>query len=187
MTRQTYSSDLLDVFLKGIHEILPAYQVQAFFGGTENQSGSLETAVEIAIKEMGVQSANGVFFKSGAAAFKHLVRKNGKAIGIDSLDFRLQPQRKRLTDGLERLVRLLESWQAAVFFIKRSGDAVEVIVNTNEEAFSFTNKHVWLDFLAGLIQEYLYWAGGGKQYPFEIKSDKSSDALVICFQLLPVD
>jgi hypothetical protein len=187
MTHQSYSSDLLEIFLKGIHEILPANSGQVFFGENEIQLSSLETAVEMAIKELGVQSASGLFFQAGSAAFKHLVRKNGRAIGIDSLDFRLQPQRKRLTDGLDKLVNLLESWQAAIFSIKRTGDAVEVIVKTNESAFSFSNKYVWLDFIAGLIQEYLYWAGGGKQYPFEIKSDKSVDALIICFQLLPAD
>jgi hypothetical protein len=185
MTKQYYCPDLLEVFQKGIHEIIPANQVQVLFGDT--QPGSLEFAVDTAIKELGVQAASGLFFQTGSAVFKHLVRSQGSSIGIDSLEFRLQPQRKRLSDGLDKLIKLLESWQAAVFSTKRSGDSVEVMAKTPEGTFSATGKRIWLHFIAGLFQEYLYWAGGGKQYPFEIKSGESADSLIICFQLLAVD
>lgn len=187
MTSQIYSFDLLEVFQKGIHEIIPAGQVSSLFGENDLQPNLVEKAANIAGNDLGVLAASGLFFQTGSAGFKHLVRKHGKSIGIDSLEFRLQPQRKRLMDGLGKLINLLETWQAAAFSTKRSGDSVEVKVTAIERGNSLTGKRIWLHFIAGLFQEYLYWAGGGKQYPFEIKQDESGGALVICFQLQPVD
>ncbi|HEX7555271.1 MAG TPA: hypothetical protein VF338_01510 [Leptolinea sp.] len=191
MNSQSYSSDLLEIFQKGVREIISKEQLQSIFHletFEELIEIPVEKIVKTAEKNLNYQSANGLFFRFGSAAFKHLVRKHGRIIGIDSLEFRLQPQRKRLMDGIGKLILWLESCQAADFSSQQSGDDVTINLTVVENAATNTGGRTWLHFIAGLFQAYLYWAGGGKQYPFQIVSQASDKGeITIQFRLMPVD
>jgi hypothetical protein len=187
MTTTAISIDLLDVFQKGMREILPDDLSGKILDNSKSIGIMTLQSAERAIAEFGSVSASGLFFRSGSAAFKHIVRYHGKNIGIDNLEFRLQPQRARLQDGIEKLIRQLQGWNAANFTYKRSGDAMEVCILPVDEKEKSARLLVWLHFFAGVFLEFLYWAGGGKQYPFQVKPSPEGDALVIYFQLLPVD
>jgi len=187
MTDPHYSPELLELFQKGIREILSPDQMQSFLNCDESALPSIEKAVLMAEALAGFQAASGLFLRSGLAAFKYLVRDHGKAIGIDDLDFRLQPQRKRLMDGLVKITDLLQSWQAARFSVTKSGDDVDVTIRSTWNGQTISSEQIALHFEAGFLQEYLYWAGGGKQYPFEIKTLENEPAVQIRFRLLPVD
>jgi hypothetical protein len=187
MTAKSMSIDLLEAFQKGLEEILPADQIRNLLGENLGENISPESAAEKAVVEFGPVAASGLFFRSGSAAFKHIVYKHGKAIGIDSLEFRLQPQRDRLQDGVEKIAIQLKNWQTANLMTKRTGDAMEIIVKPVHHGQLSGGQRVWLYFIAGMFQEFLYWAGGGKQYPFQTGPSQKGDSLVICFQLQPVD
>jgi hypothetical protein len=187
MTDLQYSPKLLELFQKGIGEILSPDQMQSFLHCDATGLPSVQTAVLAAEEVIGFQAASGLFLRSGLAAFKYLVRNQGKTIGIDDLEYRLQPQRKRLMDGLVKITDLLDSWQAARFSITKSGDDVEVTARSSGGGLSISGEQISLHFEAGLFQEYLYWGGGGKQYPFEIKTLQNEPAVQIRFRLLPVD
>ncbi len=187
MTAKSMSIDLLEAFQKGLEEILPADQIRNFLGENLAVDISPEQTAEKAVFEFSPMAASGLFFRSGSAAFKHIVCKHGKAIGIDSLEFRLQPQRERLQDGVEKIAGKLENWRAAAIKTKRTGDTMEILVKPADNGKLSEGQRVWLYFIAGLFQEFLYWAGGGKQYPFQTGLSQTGDSLIICFQLLPVD
>jgi hypothetical protein len=187
MTNPQYSPELLELFQKGIREILSPDQMQSFLHCDATGLPSVKTAVLAAEAALGFQAASGLFLRSGLAAFKYLVRNQGKTIGIDDLEYRLQPQRKRLMDGLGKIIDQLQTWQAARFFVTKSGDDVEVTIRSTAVGQGISGEQIALHFEAGLFQEYLYWGGGGKQYPFEIKTLADEPAVQIRFRLLPVD
>ncbi|MEI8131260.1 MAG: hypothetical protein WCG34_02425 [Leptolinea sp.] len=194
MHKLSNSPDLLEVFIKGMNEVFLAEQLSVLVPSNlpETHSGKtinpIENLLIAAERQFGIISASGLFFRCGGAAFKHLVRKYGKAAEIDSLEFRLQPQQKRLRNGVVKLIQLLETWQAGKFSIKRSDDLVEITASASGLNVSNAGGQIWLHFIAGLFQEYLYWAGSGKQYPFQIiAQDQPGKEIIIQFRNVPVD
>jgi hypothetical protein len=186
------SSDLLDIFLKGINEILPADELK-ILGCHDAELSDKSTALLVKVvleseKQYGLLSACGLFFRCGSAAFKFLVRLYGKESQIDSLEFRLQPQQKRLLDGTQKMIGLLVNWQAGEFSMLTMDDLVEITASTKGNRIAEPGGYIWLHFIAGLFQEYLYWAGGGKQYPFQILAkNQPASEMVIQFRTVPVD
>ncbi len=187
MDQNSISPDLLEIFQEGISEILPLAQSRFCFSTTDICSLNMAEAAERAEKNLGKTAASGLFFRAGTAGFKYLVRKHGKTAGIDSLEFRMQPQRKRLLDGVEKITALQISWKAAEISLGCNDDNVILTVSSMRETSNFDSAIIRHHFIAGMIQEFLCWAGSGKQYPFQVKPDERSGRLVICFQLQPTD
>lgn len=187
MQRQLFFPDLLELFIKGMNEIYPAMQPTSD-SSSEKHQDLVGTILLNAERDFGNISACGLFFRCGGAAFKYLVRQHGKRIGIDSLEFRLQPQQKRLMDGIHKIIHLLESWQAGEFSIQKTNDLVEIAASTSLMSGRESLVRIWLHFFAGLFQEYLSWAGNGKQYPFQIISPEiPGEKIIIQFRIVPVD
>lgn len=187
MTQQTITPELQEIFTKGIREILPADHWPALFPVTTSPEGFFLFFIKQSGAEFGPETASGIFLRSGWAGFKFLVRQHGKAIGIDSLEFRLQPPRHRLMDGLNRVTNLLLKWNTDEFTIEQNSDDITVTIRSIRDELSDTEARIGQHFQAGLLQEYLYWAGGGKQYPFEVKPVGEEPSVRIQFRLLPVD
>jgi len=187
MTHQTNSPELQDIFRKGIREILPAEQWPTLFP----EDVSSDDLFLYVLKQSGLtfefETACGLFLRSGLAGFKFLVRQHGKQIGIDNLEFRLQPPRQRLMDGLGRITGLMREWQPDEIITDQKGDDVSMVIRSTRTNLSESEARISQHFYAGLFQEYLYWAGGGKQYPFEVKPLEGEPAVRIQFRLLPVD
>lgn len=181
------SSDLMEVFRNGLAEIIPAGSVGNIDWEQITQANQVELYAESAEALLGFDSAAGLFMRVGSASFKHLVRCHGKSIGIDSLEFRLQPQKQRLQDGVGKILALIQDWQAADFKSNNQNDSITVTAVPFQVNKFVAGQVVWLHFIAGLLQEMLYWAGGGKQYPFQVKVGEDDNSLVIYFQLQPVD
>jgi hypothetical protein len=187
MTQLTFSPDLQDIFAKGIREILPADQWPELFSIEGKKGDFFQIFLKQAEITFGPETASGIFLRGGWAGFKFLVRQHGKAIGIDSLDFRLQPPRQRLMDGLNRIIALLREWKTDEFITEQNGDDVVLTIRSVKDGLTAIESRIGQHFYAGLFQEYLYWAGGGKQYPFEVKPLEEQAAVRIQFRLLPVD
>jgi hypothetical protein len=191
MRSRPIAPDLITIFIKGMDEVFPIKKIlpeSPTAAKLTEYSGSIETLLLETERQFGYKSASGLFFRCGCAAFKYLVRNFGKQIDIDSLTFRLQPQQKRLIDGIQKLVQRLEFWQAGEFDIQKKEDLVEITASAAGIASPEFGERIWLHFVAGLIQEYLYWAGGGKQYPFQIIAiDQPLNGIIIQFRIVPVD
>jgi hypothetical protein len=187
MTHQTYSPELQDIFRRGIREIMLAGQWPTLFP----EELASDDLFQYVLKQSGsifvFETACGLFLRAGWAGFKFLVRQHGKAIGIDSLEFRLQPPRQRLMDGLSRIISLVQEWKTDEFVIDQKGDDIVMTIRSISGGLSEDECRIGQHFYAGLFQEYLYWAGGGKQYPFEVKPVEEEPAVRIQFRLLPVD
>ncbi len=171
----------------GMEEILPEDLVKKTLGEEIEGFIQPEYAAKHAISMLGEVPASGLFLRGGSASFKYIVRYYGKAIGINSLQFRLQPQKQRLQDGVEKLTGLLVEWQAAAITIDRNGDQMTINARPATGGTLSPVRTVWLHFIAGLFQEFIYWAGGGKQYPFKVTTNEMGGSMVICFQLQPMD
>jgi hypothetical protein len=187
MTYLTYSPELQDIFRKGIREILPAGQWPTLFPEVESSDDLFLFVLKQSGSIFEFDTACGVFLRTGLAGFKFLVRQHGKQIGIDNLEFRLQPPRQRLMDGLGRITSLLRDWQTDEFVTDQNGDDVVITIRSIRVGLSESEACIGQHFYAGLFQEYLYWAGGGKQYPFAVKPLEGEPAVRIQFRLLPVD
>jgi hypothetical protein len=185
------SNEILVLLTQGMREILPLTDLQAVITLSEKNLENGFSLADILVdfeNKYGTVSANGLFFRSGGAAFKYLVWKFGKKIEIDSLNFRLQPQQKRLLDGCKKLISLLEKWKAAKFSLTQSDGLTEIVMKrTKSYEFASTDR-IWLHFIAGMFQELLFWAGGGKHYPFQIiVPDNEQRQIVIQFRMLQAD
>ncbi len=187
MNQNSISPELLEIFQQGLGETLTADQSRAYLSTADLRSFTLTAAAARAMEHLGNTTASGLFFRAGTAGFKLLVRKHGKAAGIDSLEFRMQPQRKRLMDGVRKILALLVSWNAAETSLDCLDDSVRVTLSSRGEDSGSTEAFICHHFIAGLFQEFLYWAGAGKQYPFQVKPGEETGRLVICFQLQPTD
>lgn len=191
MHKTGISIALVELFIKGVNEIQPNAQIppQPFTTINKNLAGQwVDTYIISCETKYGILSSCGMFFRFGGAAFKHLVRSYGVSVGIDDQDFRLLPNRKRLLNGTEKLIHLLESWDAAKFSLTMQEDLVEIEMSDLGQIFSGNGSLIWKHFLAGLFHDFLYWGGGGKQYPFQIfKLDDPGKSLIVQFRILPVD
>jgi predicted hydrocarbon binding protein len=112
----------------------------------------------------GAVGGRGLALRIGRSAFKYLLQRRGEAMGLTSVDFRLQRAPQRMMAGLHLL-------------------AHEMITASHDQiAISETDGHwVWRSercpvcwgrhtgaascyLTVGLIQEFLAWAGGGRYY-----------------------
>ena len=183
----TVSPDLQEIFRMGIQEILPADQWPEVFHYEESSDNFFQSILLKCETAFGIETASGIFLRCGWAGFKFLVRRHGYLAGIDNLEFRLQPPRQRLMDGLNRVTALLQGWKTDDFQIDQTGDDVALTITSAHGELTAAQARIWQHFYAGLFQEYLYWAGGGKQYPFEVRPLGEEPAVRVQFRLLPVD
>ena len=112
----------------------------------------------------GEKGARGLAMCSGRAAFKHLLSQHGKALGFEANGFRFLPTRLKLKKGLE----LLAVWVKTSY-----GDEAKIISSEKtwlfdvchcHECSGFSGVDAMCDFTAGILQEFLAWAGGEKFY-----------------------
>lgn len=187
MKSESSSPQLQEIFRKGIQEILPAGQWPSMFPPEDAGEDFVSYVLNQASNQLEPLTACGLFQRSGLAAFKFLIRRDGKNTGLDTLEFRLQPPRQRLMDGLSRLTTLLAGWKTDGFVTGQDGDDITVTITSANKASTPAVSQIRQHFYAGLLQEFLYWAGGGKQYPFEVRLLDGQPAVRILFRLLPVD
>jgi hypothetical protein len=187
MGETSFFPDLQEIFRMGVQEILPVSEWPEVFDVDEPSEDRFLSISQKCELMFGAETSNGIFLRSGWAGFKFFIRFHGKTAGIDNLEFRLQPPRQRLMDGLYRVTKLLQSWNTDVFHIDQTGDDVTLTISSIRKNVTPVQARIGQHFFAGLYQEYLYWAGGGKQYPFEVKPLGEEPAVRVRFRLLPVE
>lgn len=125
----------------------------------------------------------GLMMCSGRAAFKYLLKQEGKELGFDAPGFRFMPNRLKLKRGLDQIA----GWMKRAY-----GDEIQVTVAEKNWYFEVSDCHEcegassassMCDFTAGLLQEFLAWAGGGKFYNVREVSCLATGEETCCFEI----
>jgi predicted hydrocarbon binding protein len=112
----------------------------------------------------GLRGGRGLALKAGRAFFTFALRQYGRELGLLDNDFRLQPPAVKIQAGLRRLAR----------FFSQTGDSA-IHLEEDPRQFRWTVENCPLcwrrrsdvpicHMQVGVLQEYFYWASGGKNY-----------------------
>lgn len=190
------SDNPLTYLFLGLEDILSPVDIEKIlrtvFAGNKPQSALNGQAVKKIRKTMnemyGEEGTRGLLMCSGRAAFKYLLSQRGKDLGFETDVFRYAPSRIKMKRGLEILAKWInltntegvevkaadKTW---LLEVKRAGDATLEAGNP------------MCDYIAGLVQGFLFWAGGGRYYRvLEIDcAKKSGDVCRFAIDKTPLD
>jgi predicted hydrocarbon binding protein len=161
----------LNYFLQGLQEIISPAEMARLTGSNLSGMKSGGTSglqkvekIRLTMTEMyGEEGARGLLMCSGRAAFKHLLEEQGKELGFEADVFRFSPNRIKMKRGLELLAR----WMGQSFSEGITVGSTEKawILEVKRTSSQLANQDTGMcDYLAGLIQGFLFWAGGGRFY-----------------------
>ena len=102
--------------------------------------------------------------QTGRAAFNYGIRDYGGELGLLQLDFRLLPPVSKVRVGLQRLASFLDSTCALEIHQEENQNQLFWVVDSCPMCFERQADAAVCHLLVGFIQEYLYWASGGKYY-----------------------
>ncbi len=111
-----------------------------------------------ALKEMcGETGSRGLALRIGRAAFQYGLKRYGDQAGFRSMEYRLLPAPRRLEDGLHRLANIVEGEWGSNITVSDEGTFWQ---------WRMSRQAVTQDcfIIAGLLQEFTSWAGGGRFY-----------------------
>jgi len=158
----------------GIQEILETEVSQPCVESVScEQAQSWLSAVR---QQYGVQGGRGLAVRAGRAGFQYFLREYGAKTGLTDIDFRTLPVKQRLLAGMQRLVDAFNLWSNGNIQINESGGqwicSFDQTMPNPDQNLCCAAGH----FLAGLLQEYLYWASGGRHYMLaRVESCQSGD------------
>lgn len=177
-----------DIFILSLQEILGAETFRKIMkqcSGEANQaeSGLVQPVARTMSEIYGLSGARGLMVCSGRTAFKYLLRQEDKTLGFTTPQFRLLPTRTKLKRGLQ---------QIAAWMQNLSGESIEIKNEEKQWLFEVSGSNAMnptkrsgndCDFTAGLLQEFLAWAGGGKFYRVKEQTCRSTGAACCSFAI----
>ncbi len=123
--------------------------------------GAIQKALEA---RHGPRSGRGLALCAGRSSFNYGLRDFGGALGLLRPDFRLLPSTARIPAGLRRLAGFLsEAGDLEIHLEETPGHYTWVIERCPICSERRAGEGACL-LLAGFVQEYLYWASGGRFY-----------------------
>jgi hypothetical protein len=152
-----------------LFETGPCENIRLKSGLTFDDIKKLEERFE---EMFGENGCRGAALRTGRSFFQNFFQKHGMDCGLNSLEYRMQPLKKRILHGLEALSSQLSD---SINMNIRIGD--------DEQNWYWILEHGdWCrdingggipvsDFSIGLLQAYLSWASGGKAYPIQKNID----------------
>ena len=159
-------------FMTGLEETIGPNELRELIEGTgienENQEESLPDQVIMVRQKMdevyGKSGASGLAICSGRAAFQHVLNQQSRQIGFEEDAFRFLPGRNKLKKGLRLLANWLEKENHETIQMENSDGHWLLSVSDDRESSECENARTMCDFTAGLLQEFMTWAGGGKYF-----------------------
>ncbi len=106
----------------------------------------------------------GLALRSGRASFAHFLRQFGAESGLTDISFRLQPTHLRLYNGMKRLLQVINRQSDFHLQADELDDTWQCRLTGRLYPQQPDPLAVAGYYLAGLLQEYLSWASGGKSY-----------------------
>jgi predicted hydrocarbon binding protein len=131
----------------------------------------------------GPTGARGIAMCSGKAGFKYILKQQSKQLGFESDAFRFLPGKYKLKRGLS----LLADWMMEIYHegiqIENADKHWLFNITGCYECSGFQSSTKMCDFTAGLLQEFMSWAGGGKYYRIEELSCRGQGDELCSFQI----
>ena len=99
--------------------------------------------------------------------------------GLNSLEYRMLPPKKRIHNGLEKISKTLsDSTQIEIKIDDDEHKWYCIFGNEKNRTEMKDANNPFLDFSIGMLQGYLSWASGGKSYPIQ-KNENQQVSFVI--------
>jgi len=155
---------------------------------TGNGSGfrSIETALE---SIYGNQVSAGIAFRAGRVSFKYFLTVFGDKLGFSDINFRLLPMNQRKLEGLSRICDEMQSSYGLRSIIRDQKTIFLVEIENCVECSGEKSAQPSCHFIAGFLQEYLAWMGGGRFFSVKESSCLASGGSCCTFELSkqPID
>ena len=158
---------LMQVLREGGEEVMGRQAVTDLFERAERCTGNstLFSALHAELKDSyGSLGGQGVAVRLGRASFKYGLRKWGDQAGMNSAAFRLQPSVRRTRASLKKMADLLRAQFGS--HVDLSEDETHWFWRVAQCPACCARSSALPDchLLAGMLQETLAWAGGGRFY-----------------------
>jgi hypothetical protein len=153
----------METMQKVIQRLSPG-EPSTFIGSPENPA--LAQAVPF-LRELeviyGEPGGRGLALRIGRAVFRHGLKRFGEKAGFRAVEFRLLPAPRRLENGLHILAQLIG--KECDRDIAVSDEGAHWLWHMNQRSNDAgPQKGVACFLIAGLLQEFTAWAGGGRFY-----------------------
>ena len=130
------------------------------------------------VQVYGENGCRGAALRVGRTFFQIFFQKCGVDCGLNSLEYRMKPLKKRIFSGLETLSTFLSDATHFQIKTREDGDKWYWILENGEWNRDSAGGVPLEDFSIGLLQAYLSWASGGKAYSIR-KNNETAHARVI--------
>jgi predicted hydrocarbon binding protein len=125
-------------------------------------------ALNQAIDDMhGQRGGKGLAVRTGRAAFYYFVKDFSGILGISDITFRLQSSKRKVRTALNAIADTFNKTSDQVVEVEGDADHVFFVVERCPVCWSRTSEGPICHAIAGLLQEGLHWATGGKSYRVE--------------------
>ncbi len=168
------------ILLLGLEEVMgekPVNELLNFCGLPSLQRGrqphqldncfTLEnvTAIQAAlISHYGMRSALGLAQRAGQESFKYGLREFGQESGLLDMKYRMLPTSAKLRAGLTSIAGLIKEAASIQIKIEENNQQYIWHMESCPICWHEPSGAVTCPTLTGLLQEFLYWASGGKRY-----------------------
>jgi predicted hydrocarbon binding protein len=113
----------------------------------------------------GTLAGRGVAQRLGRAAFKYMLGSFGSELGLDALEFRLLPLRRRMGLGLDLILQLFKQETDQINRLESTSESYQWQIENSPFCMpSQQPQGPTCDWMVGFLQEALTWMGGGKYY-----------------------
>jgi len=130
----------------------------------------------------GCLSARGIIIRSGRASFDYLLNHLDTLDALTSSTYRLLPRPRRIKEGLEYLALLYSGWMNIQIMVSENGFMWVWSFQPGGTAADNECQPV-IYYLLGLVQEFIYWAGGGRIYPITFREDPGQGLAGTLFEI----
>ena len=121
--------------------------------------------IQSALEELyGQRGGQGVALRAGRSGFNHLLRSEGKEMGLTETNYRMMPSQARIFVGLQLLAQKLSTMIARPVQVEDRGSHWLWRMENEEQQGSEGLVQNRCFFIVGFLQEYLMWASGGKYH-----------------------
>lgn len=132
-------------------------------------------------QKYGKRSGWGLALQSGRASVKYGLREWGPELGLMEMKFRLLPMRSRLREGLRLLAKAYSEEAGEQVEIEEDEHTFRWIVSDCSVCCGRKASEPVCHMTVGVLQEFLYWASGGKTFPVVEKECAATGAPACVF------
>ena len=174
----TCASQIGKIMLEGVRDIVGQAGVNAISGFSTPRflpASGPENLEKMAFSELSVlqgvlealygkKGGQGIALRAGRASTSMIFRKFGQPMGLNNLDYRLQPTPTRIKGGLETLAKKFSDLCGEPFLMAEDEEAWIWQVRTCPVCRHRQSEKPACYFIVGLLQEFVTTISGGKIY-----------------------